>query len=333
MTGRGIEAALANRPLRIALTGAHTFLGSQLIQRLERDPRCAHILVLDVRPSEVSGLKSRFARLDLTNPRSDERAATLLIDNEIDVLCHLAFLSKPSHASSWAHELEAIGSLYVMNAAAASRVAKVVLGSTAMVYGAYPDNPNFLTEEHPLRGQPASRWVGDKVAAERELIRLARDCPDKVTTALRFGMTLGPSGRSYHSRVFRRQFLPRLMGYDPLMQFLHEEDAVDALIKAVMEDHPGAYNVVGDGVVLYSNVLAIGHRLGVPIPHALAYPAASALWNLQVADTPGKFLNYFRYSWLADHTKMRTVMGFIPKHSSRDTVASFYANTAPRGAL
>ncbi len=332
MSGHGTRDTLAKRPLRVALTGGHSFLGSELIRRLEADDRCAHILVLDVKPSEYSGLKSRFARLDLTNPSADERAATLLTENGIDVLCHLAFLSKPSHASSWAHELEAIGSLYVMNAAAKSQISKVVLGSTAMVYGAYPDNPNFLTEDHPLRGQPASRWVGDKVAAERELARLQQDCPKMLTTSLRFGMTLGPSGRGYHARVFRRQFLPRLMGYDPLMQFLHEEDAVNAVVNAVMEDHPGAYNVVGDGVVLYSNVLAIGHRLGVPVPHALAYPAASVLWNLQVADTPGKFLNYFRYSWLADHTKMRTVMGFIPRYSSRDTVAAFYDGTASSGA-
>ncbi len=114
------------------------------------------------------------------------------------------------------------------------------------------------------------------------------------------------------------------MGYDPLMQFLHEEDAVSALYKSVLEDHPGAYNIVGHGVVLYSNVLAIGHRFGVPLPHAFAYPAASALWNLQLADTPGKFLNYFRYSWLADNTKMRMTMNFMPRYSSRDTVAAFY---------
>jgi UDP-glucose 4-epimerase len=136
----------AQRPLRLALTGAHTFLGRRLIERMEADPNCSHILVLDIEPSDVSGAKSRFVRLDLTHPLADGRAAQALVEDEIDVLCHLAFLAIPSHSSSWAHELEAIGSLYVMNAAAEAKVKKVILSSTTMVYGAYPDNPNFLTE-------------------------------------------------------------------------------------------------------------------------------------------------------------------------------------------
>ena len=81
------------RRLRVALTGGSTYLGSELIKRLERDDTCEHILVLDVKPAEVGGLKTRFAHLDLTNPSADDRAATLLRDNGIDVLCHLAFLS------------------------------------------------------------------------------------------------------------------------------------------------------------------------------------------------------------------------------------------------
>jgi UDP-glucose 4-epimerase len=263
----------AQRPLRLALTGAHTFLGRRLIERMEADPNCSHILVLDIEPSDVSGAKSRFVRLDLTHPLADGRAAQALVEDEIDVLCHLAFLAIPSHSR---------------------------------------------------RGQPASRWIRDKIVAERELSRLQKDRPEIITTALRFGMTLGPTIRNFHTRVFRRQLLPRIMGYNPLMQFLHEDDAEQALVQAIKEDHPGAYNIVGSGVIPYTNILAIGHRFGVPLPHGFAYSAASLLWNMQLVDTPGKFLDYFRFTWLADDRKMREKMKFEPEYSSRDTLVTFY---------
>ena len=132
-------------------------MGERLIQALEDDPRCEHILVLDVQRPTAARRKTRFARLDLTRPVADEQAAVLLNEDGIDVICHLALLWEPSHSSAWAHELEAIGTFYLMNAAAQSNVRKVVLSSTTMAYGAFPNNPVFLTEDHPLRGNPASR--------------------------------------------------------------------------------------------------------------------------------------------------------------------------------
>lgn len=319
-----------DRPLRVALTGARTFLGSQLIERLERDPRCTRIVALDIAPPRVAGHKVVFKPLDLTHPSADERAARLLATQRVDVLVHLAFLSRPKHNQAWAHELEAIGSLYAMNAAAQAEVCKFILGSTTMVYGAWPDNPNYLTEDHRLRGNPSSRWVRDRVAAERELAKLARECPDMVTTSLRFGNTLGPNIVGFFPRFFKRQALLWSAGYDPLMQFLHEDDAVDALVTAVFGDYRGAYNIVGDGVLYYSQLRRIGGRPGFALPYGLAEAATEALFALQLVDTPGTFLRFFRYSWAADGAKAAEVMGFRPRWSSRQTVEIFYGLTPSR---
>lgn len=318
------------RPYRVALTGARTFFGERLIAALEQDPACEHIAALDIRPPDSGRTKTRFSRLDLTDPSSDEQAAKVLKDDGIDVLCHLAFLAHPSHASSWAHELEAIGSLYIMNAAATARVPKVVLRSTTAVYGAHPANPAFLTERHTLRGEPRSRWVMDKVAAERELARLRKDCPHIVCTSMRFGMTVGPTIRTWWSRMLTRQSVPRLMGYDPMMQFLHEDDAVDALLKVVREDHPGDFNVVAPGTLYYTDVLKLGGRVGVPMPHGFGYSFGNLLFNLQLADAPGTFLNYLRYTWVADDRRMREQLGFTPRHTSREAIVAFYKSLARR---
>ncbi len=318
------SAGSERRTYRVALTGACTFLGERFIAAMENDPDCEHVLAMDIRRPNSAGAKTRYERVDLTHPAADERMATLLERDGVDTLLHLAFLAFPSHASSWAHEVEAIGSLYVMNAAAAAKVRKVILASTMMVYGAYPNNPNYLSEDHRLRGMPSSRWVMDKIAAERELVRLKADMPEVTTTSLRFGITIGPQSHSFFSRVFSRDVVMRLMGYDPLMQFLHEDDAVGALLHAYRGDYEGAFNVVGDNVLYLSDALRLGGRVGIPVPYSLFKPTTTAFWGLQVVDIPGNFLDFFRYAWCGDDRRMRDVMGFKPRFSSREALVAFY---------
>lgn len=317
-------AAKEARDLRVAVTGIRTTLGEGLVQYLAADDRVSHVLALDVAQPLVGHGKTRYVRLDLTDPRCDEKGAKLLRDDGIDTLVHCAFLAKPSHNPSWAHEVEAIGSLYAMNAAAEAKVRKVVLSSSTMCYGAYADNPNFLTEKHPLRGMKGSRFVRDKVAAERELEKLGRDVPGIITTSLRFASIVGPTARSYMTLLLAKPTVPKLAGYNPLMQFLHEEDALAALHEATINDHPGAYNIAADGVLLHTQVMRLGGKVPLGVPHGLAYPAANLLWNLQLTATPGPFLNYFRFPWVADNSRMKTVMGFEPQYTSRQALESFY---------
>lgn len=315
---------------RVALTGARTFLGDHLIRALEDDPSCEHVLCMDVRPPTSARTKTRFHRTDLTDPSSDEQMAKVLRDDGIDTLVHTAFLAYPSHSRSWAHELEAIGSLYVMNAAADSGVKKVVLTSSTAVYGASPKNPAFLVEDSPLRGARDSRWVTDRVAVEKDLARLAKDCPHIVTTSLRFGMTVGPTIRNFYTKMLTPQVVPTVMGYDPLMQYLHEDDAIAALLLAVREDHRGAYNIVGEGTLYYSDVVRLGGKLSVPVPHLMGYALADTFFNVQLSVVPGSFLDYFRYGWVADSAKARHKLGFMPQYTSRGALLSFF-DTLARG--
>jgi UDP-glucose 4-epimerase len=145
-----------------------------------------------------------------------------------------------------------------------------------------------------------------------------------VTTSLRFCMTVGPTIRNFYTKLLRPQLVPAVMGYDPLMQFVHEDDAMAALVKALFEDHPGAYNIVGAGTLYYSDVIRLGGKVAVPVPHFLGYPAADALFNLQLSVVPGSFLNFFRYSWVADGTRMQKQLGLSPQFTSRGALLSYY---------
>jgi UDP-glucose 4-epimerase len=312
----------------VALSGASGFIGSGLIARLEGDARIRKIVALDIRLPSVPMAKTRYFRLDLTEPAADQELAEILGREEVDTLVHLAYLSNPTHNSTWAHELEALGTAYVLNACAARALRKLLVWSHTCVYGADPGNPNFLTEDHPLRGNPRSRFVRDKVDAEHQVARFAERHPETRVTVLRTCSIVGPRIQNYVTRYFSRRVVPTLLGFDPLMQFVHEDDVLDAFLLALFQDRPGAFNVVGQGVLPLSTALKLAGRVALPIPHVVAYPLVHALWTMQAVEAPAAFLDYLRYLWVADGTRAREVLGFVPRHTSREAFLSIFAGEA-----
>jgi UDP-glucose 4-epimerase len=307
----------------VAVTGACGFIGGELIRRLERDPTVAKILAIDLRQPQQPLGKTRFCKTDLTAPAADADLAALARAERVDTLVHAAFLSSPTHASSWAHELESIGTMHVLSAAAACQLRKLVVWSQTLVYGAHPANPNFLSEEHELRGHPRSRYVRDKVEVERQVRRFRAEHPDAIVTVLRTAATIGPTVLNFATRFFRRPVAPRLMGFDPLVQVVHEADVIDAFALAVDGDHPGEFNIVAPGVLPYSTVLARMGKIPLPMPHFIAYPASKALWMTQVFDSPPNFLDYLRYLCVADGAKATAELGFAPRYDIRAAIDDF----------
>jgi UDP-glucose 4-epimerase len=307
----------------VAVTGAHGFFGSQIIRRLEDDRRYYKILAIDIRKPDLPMDKTQFHKIDLTMPTADAEVAAVLDREGADTLFHAAFLYGPTHASSWAHELETIGTIHLLNAAAAVDLRKLVVWSLTAVYGAYPDNPNFLTEKHPLRGNARSRYVRDRVEAELEVRRFRAEHPQTLVTVLRTANTIGPTINNYISRVFRSPVVPVLMGYDPLIQLLHEDDAVDAFKRALDEDVDGEFNIVADGVLPYSTVLAMMGRLPLPLPHFVASPLAHAAWVMQLMETPPNFLDFMRFLCVADGAHARRRLGFFPRYDIKAAIHDF----------
>ena len=155
-----------------------------------------------------------------------------------------------------------------------------------LVYGPHPSNPNFLTENHPLRGLHGSHFVADKLDVEQQVRRFARQEPQCRVTVLRLADVLGPTADSYVARWLSRRFVPTAVGHDPLLQFVHEADAVAALKLALDTDVAGIFNVVGDGVVPISTLIKIAGRLSVPIPYPLLRKLAAILWVAQLSEEP-----------------------------------------------
>ena len=215
----------------------------------------------------------RFHRVDLTEPTADTLVAEMLEKEGCDALLHAAFFTDPNPDVELSHELEVVGSLHVMNAAAAAGVRKLVVTSTAQVYGPHPDNPGFLSERAPAA--PAA--LGARAARPRRARGAAahlRAAPPRHDGHRRCAPSwlMGPTVDSAVTRRFEASRVVTLLGYDPLLQFLHEEDWLDAVELALERDAPGAFNLAGDGVLPLSTLAAARREAQPPAAAPAALP-------------------------------------------------------------
>ena len=306
----------------IAITGACSFLGRNLVGVLEEDESVGRIVVLDVETPRTAGRRTRSYKIDLTQPTASARVSEILKAERADVLVHLAFTSSPTNAEGWAHELESVGTMHVLVASRDAGVKRVLAATSTMLYGPHPSNPNFLSEDAPLRGVPGSGFLGDKIEAEAQLARFAQET-GALVTVLRLAPVLGPTVRPWATRWLSRRFVPVMMGFDPLVQLLHEADAVASLEAALEAGVPGTFNVVGEGVLPLSSVVKLAGRTAVPVPRPILRRAASALWMAGLNEAPGELVDYLRYLCVADGARAARDLGFVPAYSTREAVLDF----------
>jgi UDP-glucose 4-epimerase len=312
-------------PQCIAITGLGTFLGQRLAERLLERAAPPRLIGIGVRrPLRLQG-RVQFVSLDLTEPTSDARLADVLGDAGVDTLVHTAFRHSPTLDLEYDHELETIGSLHVMSACAAAKVRRLVVESSTMLYGPYPDNPNFLTEDHPLRGHPDAHLVQNRVELEDLLGHWRRRHPNVEISVLRHCWVMGPTYDDHIIRYFERPVVPMLLGYDPLLQFVHEEDLLHVFEKAALEPHPGVFNIVGRGVLPLSTLIALAGKRAVQMPSALLYRLAYYPSQGQTGDPPAGFYDYLRYLWVADGERGWAEFG-EPAYSTKEAWVSFVAS-------
>ena len=325
-TGRSkSKSKKTQRPrLRIALTGANNPVISRLASRLDQDPNVESVVLFDVIRPVGKMERARFVNVDLTLPEAPTILSEVMREEKVTTFVHGSFLANPARDPVWAHELETIGSMHALDACAAAKVKHVILKSTTMVYGAHHDNPAFLTETHPLRGNRGSRWVRDKLEADLQFQRFGTENPNTVVTVARLATVLAPSVTHYVARYLARPVVPVMAGYDPLMQFLDLEDAARALLKIIEKRPKGVFNIAPRDVLPLSSVLRIGRRIPIPISHPLVYSLGGILWRGQMVDVPPRFLHYFRYAWNVDAELAKSQFGLSALWTTRDVVTRFY---------
>ena len=307
----------------LVIIGCNGFLGGRILKYLETNKQFSHVVVVDRLKPPLTLKKSKFYKLDLTATMADVELAEILKHEHCDTLIHTAFPVSPMRNESKAHEIIAIGTFYVFNACHAAGVRKIVMSSTCDVYGAFPTNPNFLMENMTPKGYLQNRYLADRIDAEKQAINYQKKHPDRIVTVLRSGTTLGPTISSFKTRLLRRPIIMTMLGFDPLMQFAHEDDVVNIFERAIENDYPGIFNIGGDGVLPLSRVIELSGSVNFPVTQSIFKTLAQIMWLSDLSPAPASYADFLRYICVVDNTQVKKVMGYKFKYNTKEALLNF----------
>ncbi|MEA2053709.1 MAG: SDR family oxidoreductase [Candidatus Thermoplasmatota archaeon] len=304
--------------MRVAITGAAGYFGRRIIERLEKNEECEKIVGISRRKFDHSFKKLDYYQMDV---RSD-KIGQLFSKYGIDTVIHLAFVLNPIHDKKEMHSINVDGARNVLDSAIRAGAKKIIVTSSTMTYGAWPDNPEFLMESSPLRGHPKYYYNKDKVEIEKLCSTFKKKNPDIILTILRPCLVLGPNVNHFYSRIINWPILPLVGGANPDMQFIHEDDVAKAYEFFLMNDMDSVFNIVGEGTMKWKEVIEMAGKRAVKIPGFIVHSLLSLLWNLRLTEIPSEIPDFVKYRWVASGEKAKKV-GFIPDYTSKEALYSF----------
>lgn len=303
----------------LLVTGVGGYWGRRLATRLATDP-ALHLIGLDSSPLAEPIPDLDFIQADVRNPN----LGVLLRQERVQVVCHLAFVEK-NRRSEAVFDHNVMGTFKVFGACAEAGVRRIVFRSSTAVYGARPTNSAFLTEDHPLNASTHTETLRDLLEIEAFCNGFRSQNPGIQLNVLRFAPIVGPTADTPLTRFLRSPWTPILFGFDPMMQVIHEDDVVEALAHAALNDIGGVFNVAAEGPLPLTKLMALAGKFGVPVVHLAAYWGNPLLATVGVP--VGKLWpiepDYLRYPCVADLGRMRTTLGFAPRYTAVEALREF----------
>ena len=299
----------------VAITGVGGLLGRRVAAELDVRDDVDRIVGLDIHPpSGLSSDKLHFREADVRDPGF----ARFLDD--VDVLIHLAYQMDPLRDIATMRSVNVEGTQNVFTAAAEAGVDKIVYASSAVVYGAHPDNDFPLAEESALRANPEFPYAEHKLEVERWLEDWAPQHDELTITILRPAIVAGPGVDNFIVRISFESPRPMIVrGHRPPLQFAHIDDVVSAFVHAVDQDLPGAYNVSAEGWLSMDEVVALSGRKPTEVPEEVAFTATEQMWRLGLSEAQPGVVHYSMHPWVITPEKL-LASGWRPKHSNRDAL-------------
>jgi len=314
-----------NGKRRILITGVSRFLGLRLAKRLEDDPQVEKVIGVDLDEPPVRVKDLEFIRADIRNPL----IARVLEATRADTLVHTNILSRPARLGGRFEmkENNVIGTMQLLAAAQrATNLKKVVMKSSTAVYGSKASEPSLIPEDHAAHQVDLSGYAKDCADAETFARDFGRRRPDVDLVILRTQNVIGPTVRTNIGEYLSLPVVPTALGFDPRLQLLHEEDAVESLYRSLMGDSSGIFNIAADGVVYLSQAIRLMGRVPLPLLLPAAQPTAALLRRMRVVDFPVDQLRLIVFGRVVSTRRARENLGFAPRFSTRAAIEDLRAN-------
>jgi UDP-glucose 4-epimerase len=306
----------------VLVTGVSRYLGGRFAQRLSALGEVKRVIGVDVipPPHDIGG--AEFVRADIRNPMIGK----IIAQTEVDTVVHLSVIATPRHAGgrSSQKEINVIGTMQLLAACQkAPTVRRLVVKSTAAVYGSSPRDPAMFTEDMGPKSLPRAGFGKDCVEVEGYVRGFSRRRPDTQIAMLRFANIIGPGIRTALTDYFTLPVIPVPFGYDGRLQFVHEDDAVSALLRSTTGPSTGITNVAGDGVVTVTQAAGLAGRPVLPVPMLATGPIGALVQRAGMADFSAEQVQFLAFGRGLDTTRMREVLRFQPEYTTREAFLDF----------
>ncbi len=307
---------------RVLITGGAGFLGSHVATALAARDDVELVVAADVRhPAEPrSGV--RFEHYDVTDPGT---LVPLLQQHRIDVVVHLAAIVNTGGDRAHEFLVDVRGTRNVLSACVTVGVGRIVVSSSGAAYGYHPDNPEWLREDDPLRGNDEFPYSRHKRLVEEMLADYRTTYPELEQVVFRIGTILGPGVSNQITALWDGPRILAIRGSDSPFVFAWVDDVAAAMARAATDGPPGIYNVAGDGRMTVSE---IADRLGKPLLTVPAGLLASALWLGHVARLTAhgpEHIRFLRYRPVLANEALVERFGFTPTKTSREAFEAYLA--------
>lgn len=306
--------------MKVLLTGAAGQLARLVALSLAE--RGHEVIGMDLRPTRHRDFPGPFERVK----RYDHRTvAEVFRSRAPQVLLHLGIRAGGFQAEArQRYTQNVLGTRHLLELCRTYGVRRAVVFGTYHVYGAHPNNPTFLREDAPLRAVQNFPELLDAVELDHTVTNFLWRHKDQVPTVLLRPVNLaGPHLRNQVTTLLRGRVCPRLYGFNPMQQFLHESDMVRLLVDLVPGEESAVYNVCGEGAVPWRRAIEIAGSRAMPLPHPIAYPAVRLLARLNVA-FPEHLMDFFRYPVIISDELLRSRYAWQPRVSVVDTLRSIH---------
>ena len=304
---------------RVLVTGGGGYLGRQLVAALAALPaerRPAAIVSHDIREPAERLAEVDYAVADIRSPE----IAEIIARHGIDTVVHLASIVTPGKKSNreFEYDVDVNGTKNLLEACVRHHVKRIIVSSSGAAYGYHADNPEWLTEDAPIRGNEAFAYSHHKRLVEEMLADYRRTQPQLEQVIFRIGTILGPTVKNQITDLFEKPRLIAIAGSDSPFVFIHDQDVVGAMLHGIASPVTGIFNVAGDGKLTIHEIAARLGKRCVVLPASILRAALWLLKKLNLTQYGPEQLDFLRYRPVLLNSRLKQEFGYVPKLTSAE---------------
>ena len=315
----------------VLVTGAAGYVGRLCIEALcKRSGDLSTLVALDwtevPAPERLDGVV--YAQGDIC----DHALGDVFREHGIDTVVHLASIVRAPKGAppDLAYRVDVLGTKNVLEACEVAGAKRLIVTSSGAAYGYHADNPEWIDENDPLRGNDEFEYSKNKRLIEAMLAQWREERPELQQIVFRPGTIVGKDVHSPVTDLFEKPVVLGIVGSDAPFVFIWDQDLVACLVDAVFSDKVGIYNQAGDGALTPREIAKMLNKPYVPLPSALVKGALWALKSLGLTENGPERVAFLRYRPVLSNRRLKEEYGYTPQLSSREAFELYARN---RGLL